>query len=82
LVDINGPRALNLNGLFLLILNNHVLALGDLVAAHRVIPRDDLASLGIDVLLFQPVACFPIDAVETHLFAHRGSRIERNGARD
>ena len=37
LVDINGPRALDLNGLYLLILNNHVLALGNLVAAHHAL---------------------------------------------
>src|SRR6516165_4870776 len=82
LVDIYGPRALDLNGLYLLILNNHVLSLGDLVAAHRLVPRDHLASFGIDVLLFQSVARFPVNPIETHLFAHRRGRIERNGARD
>jgi hypothetical protein len=29
-----------------------------LEAAHHVLPRDDLASFRIDVLLFQPVARF------------------------
>src|SRR5262249_32615428 len=82
LVDINGPRALDLNGLYFLILNDHVLALGDLVAAHRVLPRDDLASFRIDVLLFQPVPRFAINPIETHFFAQGRGRIERNGARD
>jgi hypothetical protein len=82
LVDVDGPRALNLNGLNLLILNNHVLTLSDLVAAHHVVPRDDLCSLGIDVLLFQPVARFPVNPIETHFFAERGGWIERNGARN
>jgi len=82
LVDVDGPRALDLNGLYLLILNNHVLALGDLVAAHHVVPRDHLASFGIDVLLFQPVARFPVNPIETHFFAQGRGRIERNGARD
>ena len=43
-VNIDGARALDLYGLYLLILNNHVLALGDLIAAHHVFPRNDLAS--------------------------------------
>jgi hypothetical protein len=41
-------RSRNLNGLYLLILNGHILALSDLIAAHHVVPRDDLASFGID----------------------------------
>src|SRR5262249_15277186 len=82
LVDVDGAGALDLNGFYFLILDKHVLALGDLVAAHRVLPRDDLASLRIDVLLFQPVPRFAINPIETHFFAERGGRIERNGARD
>src|SRR5262249_38599351 len=65
-----------------IILNNHVLALCDLIAAHHVVPRDHLAGLRIDILLFQSVARFPVDPIETHFFAERGGRIERNGARD
>src|SRR4029450_734932 len=82
LVDIDGARALDLNSLYLLVLDNHVLAFGDLVPAHHVVPRDDLASCGIDVLLFQSVARLPIDPIKTHFFAQRRGRIERNGARD
>ena len=44
-------------------------------------PRDDLASLRIDVLLFQAVPRFAINPIETLFFAERGGRIERNGAR-
>src|SRR5262249_523555 len=44
LVDVDGAGALDLNGFYFLILDNHVLALGDLIAAHHVLPRDDLAS--------------------------------------
>src|SRR5262245_5811135 len=36
----------------------------------------------IDILLFQPVARFPVDPIETDFFAERGGRIERNGAGD
>jgi hypothetical protein len=56
LVNIDRPRALNLNGLYFLIFNDHVLALCDFIAAHHVLARDNLADFGIDVLLFQPVA--------------------------
>src|SRR5262249_54894727 len=82
LVNIDGARAFDLDGLYFLILNNHVLALCDLIAAHHVVPRDDLAGLRIDILLLQSVARFPVDPIETHFFAERGGRIERNGARD
>jgi hypothetical protein len=70
-VNIDRPSALDLNGLYLHILNNHVLTLGDLIAAHHVVPRNDLASFGIDVLLLQAVARLPIDAIEAHFFAER-----------
>jgi hypothetical protein len=40
------------------------------------------SSFGVDVLLFQPVARFSVDPIETHFFAQRGGRIECNGARD
>src|SRR5262249_18860019 len=82
LVDIDGARALDLNGLYFLILNDHVLALGYFIAAHRVVPRDDLASFGIDILLFQSIARLPVDPIETYFFAQRRGRIERNWARD
>jgi hypothetical protein len=82
LVNIDRPSALDLNGLYLLILNNHVLILGDLVATNHVVPGDDLASFGIDVLLFQPVARFSVDPIETHFFAERRGWIKRYGARD
>src|SRR5262249_34869963 len=82
LVNIDGARAFDLDGLYFLILNNHVLALCDLIAAHHVVPRDDLAGLRIAILLFQSAARFPVDPIEPHLFAERGGRIERNGARD
>src|ERR1700757_2881670 len=59
-----------------------VLALCDLIAADHAIPRDGLASFGIDVLLFQSVARFPVDPTETDFFAQGGCRIERNGGQE
>src|SRR5262249_44155316 len=74
--------ALDLNGFYFLILDNHVLAFGDLIAADHIFPGDNFASLGIDVLLLQPVARFPVDPIKTYFFVQRGGGIERNGARD
>src|SRR5262249_27747260 len=68
LVDVDGAGALDLNGFYFLILDKHVLAFGDLVAAHHVFPGDNFASLGIDVLLLQPVARFPVDPIKNSLF--------------
>ena len=52
-----------------------VLALCDLIAADHAIPRDDLASFGIDVLLFQSIARFPVDPIEIDFFARGGCRM-------
>src|SRR5215831_4007924 len=65
LVDVDGPRAFNLNGLELLVLDKEILAFSDLIPSRSVLPRDDLAGLGIDVLLLQPVSSLSIDAIET-----------------
>src|SRR5262249_35415295 len=51
LVDVDRAGALDLKGVYFVILDNHVLAFGDLVAADHVFPGDNFASLGIDVLL-------------------------------
>jgi hypothetical protein len=70
LVDVDGAGALNLNGVYFLILDNHVLAFGDLIAADHIFPGRQLRRLGIDVLLLQPVARFPVDPI----MAARGAR--------
>src|SRR5215470_13722276 len=61
LVDVDGARAFKLNGLELLVLDKKILAFADLIAARSVLPRDDLPSLGIHVLLLEPVSGLPID---------------------
>jgi hypothetical protein len=63
-----GPRAFNLTGLELLVFDDEILAFADLIASRSVLPRDDLASLGIHVLLLQPVSGLPIDAIEPDFF--------------
>src|SRR6476469_6835305 len=60
----------------LLVLDNEILAFADLIPSRKVLPRDDLASLGIHILLLQPVSGLPIDAIETDFFAQRRGRVE------
>ena len=69
LIDVDGSRAFNLNGLELLVLYNEILAFADLIPSRNVLPRDDLAGPGIHILLLQPVSGLPIDAIETDFFA-------------
>jgi hypothetical protein len=66
-----GPRAFNLDGLELLVLDNEIPAFADLIPSRNVLPRDHHASLGFHVLLLQPVTGFPIDAIETDFFTQR-----------
>jgi hypothetical protein len=58
LVDVDGPRALNLNGLELLVLDNEIPPLTDLIPSCRILPWDHRASLGIHILLLEPVSVF------------------------
>jgi hypothetical protein len=46
LVDVDGARAFNLNGLELLVLDKEILAFADLLASRNVLPWDDVAGLG------------------------------------
>jgi hypothetical protein len=57
-----------LYGIDLLVFHNEILTLSDLEPARCVLSRDDVTGFGIDVLLLQAVAGFPIDPVETDLF--------------
>ena len=78
LVDVHGSRAFNLNGLELLVLDKEILAFADLIPSRNVLPRNDLAGLGIHVLLLQPVSGLSIDAIETDFFPQRRGRVERD----
>src|SRR5215471_11703213 len=76
LVDVDGPRAFKLNGFELLVFDDEMLAFADLIPSRSVLPRDDLASLGIHVLLPPPMSGLPIDAVETNFFPQRRGGVE------
>jgi hypothetical protein len=50
--------------------------------AALLVAFDDVAGLGIDHLLLQPVAGFPVDHVKTGFLGGGGGRIEQNGTRN
>jgi len=53
LIDFDGPSALNLNGIELLVLHNEILTLRDFIPARHVLPRDYLTAFRIHVLLLR-----------------------------
>jgi hypothetical protein len=81
LIDFNGPGAFDLHGIDLLVFDDEVLTLRNLISARYVFSGHNIASLGIDVLLFQAVSGLPIDPIEAHLFAKRRRRIEGDRTR-
>ena len=80
LVDVDGVRALELDGVDLLGLDLDVLALGQLVAPALVVLVDDPPGLFVDHLLAQAVAGLAVDLVEAGLLGLAGGRIERDRA--
>ena len=58
LIDFDRPRAFDLHGIDFLVFNNEVLAFRNLIPARCVFSGDNVAGLGIDVLLLQAVARF------------------------
>ena len=56
--------ALDGDGLELVVLDQHVIALADLIAAGLVRALDEVAGMLVDQLLLQPVAGLPIDLLE------------------
>src|SRR5713101_2066009 len=73
LSDVDGFGGLLVQGLELLWREEHVLALGELVALGHVVPLDDLVVLGTDVLLLEAGAALLVQQVE----APRGGRLAR-----
>ena len=71
LIDLNCPRAFDLDGIDFRVFNNEVLAFCNLIPACRVFSGDNFTGLRIDVLLLQAVPRFSVDPVEAHLFAQR-----------
>ena len=79
-VDVDGVVALDLDRLQLLRLDLDIFALPQLIAAALLVALDDVAGLGVDHLLLQPVAGLLVDHVEAGLFGRRRRRIERDRA--
>jgi len=63
-VDVDGMVAFDMDRFQLFPLDLDIFALFQLIAAAFLIGFDDIAGLGIDHLLLQPVAGFPVDHVE------------------
>ena len=72
--------ALDLNGLKLFPLYLDVRALSQLVTTAFLFAFNDVAGLGIDHLLLQAVAGFPVDHVEMGLFSRCRGWIKRHRA--
>ena len=73
--------AFDLDGFQFVLFDLDILALLQFVPARLLFAFDHVAGLGVDHLLFQPVAGFPVDHVEVGLLDRRGGRIERHGTR-
>jgi hypothetical protein len=69
MINVDGPRALNLNGFKFLVFNNEVLPFRDFIPTGRVLSGDQFAGFGIDILLLQSITSLPIDPVEIDFFA-------------
>jgi hypothetical protein len=79
-VDVDGVVAFDLDGFQLFLFDLDIFALFQLVAAALLIAFDDIAGLGIDHLLLQPVAGFLVDHVESGFFDGCGGRIKQHRA--
>ena len=79
-VDVDGVVALDLDRLQLFLFDLDILALLQLIAAALLVAFDDIAGLGIDHLLLQPVAGLLVDHVEAGLLDRGRGRIQRHRA--
>jgi hypothetical protein len=74
--------ALDLDGFELLVLDDQVLAFGDLVAAALVLGADRLAGFLIDELVAQPIAGSLVDLPEGDALCSRAGGMQCDPARD
>src|SRR5213078_1073669 len=81
-VDLDGVGAFDLDRFELGILDDEVLAFGDLVAAAFVFGGDRLAGLFIDELLSQAIAGGLVDLPERDALGGRARRMQRNRTGD
>ena len=81
-VDLDHVGALDLDRFELLVLDDQILALGDLVAAAFVLGIDRLAGFLIDELLTQPIAGRLVDLPEGDALCGRAGGVQCDRARD
>src|SRR5437868_2595704 len=79
-VDVDGVVALDLNRLEFLLFDLDIFAFSKFIAARLLLALHDIAGLGIDHLLLEPVAGFLVDQVEAGLLGRRGRGIKLHRA--
>ena len=80
--DLDRLARLLRHGLDLVFGEDDVLVLGELVALHHLVPRDDLLVLGADVLLLEPGVTLAVKEVERHRRLRFAGGIEADGDGD
>ncbi len=80
-VDVDGVAAFDLDGFQLFLFDLDVFAFLQFVTASFLIAFDDVAGLGIDHLLLQPVSGFLVDHVEVRFFDRCRGWIKRHRTR-
>ena len=81
-LDLQRLGALDLERLEVAVLDQDVLALGDLVALDAIGRVDRLAAHRIDQVLLQAIAGLAVQRVERHALRRRGRVVERDAAGD
>jgi hypothetical protein len=81
-VDLDHMSALDLDCVELLVLDDQVLALGDLVAAAFMLRGDRLAGFLVDELLAQPIVGYLVNLPEGNPLRGRAGCMQRDRARD
>ena len=82
MLDLDRMRALDLHVLQFFGFEQDVIVAGDFVAFHAIGGLDEVAGLGVDILLLQPVARIAVHHMEGDALAGARRREHRDGAGD
>jgi hypothetical protein len=75
LIDLEGMRAFELDGLELVGIDLDIFAFRQLIAAALLVFLDHLAGFGVHHLLLQPMAGLPVDLMKVGALGRRGRRV-------
>ena len=81
-LDVDGVRAFQRHIVEFVLLDQHILALLDLVTLDAILRLDRLAGFGVDDIVADAIAGLAVDDVEADALAGAGGRIKRHGAGD